>query len=137
MLLDVLQQRLPDSSKTTLRKMLQGDRVRVNGAPERDAKREIGPADRVDIAAKPARLLDPRVRIVFEDNDLIVIDKAAGLLTVATAEVLYETAEAFLNQYLGAMPDTPRVTKPSTSETCEARSSSRSGPRQMMSTPSS
>ncbi len=108
-LLDVLQQRLPDSSKTTLRKMLQGDRVRVNGAPERDAKREIGPADRVDVAAKPARPLDPRVRIVFEDNDLIVIDKAAGLLTVATAEVLYETAEAFLNQYLGATPDTPRV----------------------------
>src|SRR5258707_3383654 len=91
-LLDVLQQRLPESSKTTLRKMLQGDRVRVNGAPERDAKREIGPGDRVEVTSKPARPLDPRVRIVFEDNDLIVIDKAAGLLTVATAEVLYETA---------------------------------------------
>lgn len=108
-LLDVLQRRLPDSSKTTLRKMLQGDRVRVNGAPERDAKREIATGDQVDIAAKPARPLDSRVRIVFEDNDLIVIDKAAGLLTVATAEVLYETAEAFLNQYLGATQDAPRV----------------------------
>ena len=30
------------------------------------------------------------------------------------------------------MPDTPRLTKPSTSETCESRSSSRSGPRQMI-----
>jgi len=35
------------------------------------------------------------------------------------------------------MPDTPRDTKPSTSETCESRSSSRSGPRQMIETPSS
>ncbi len=35
------------------------------------------------------------------------------------------------------IPDTPRVMKPSTSATCDARSSSRSGPRQMMSTPSS
>ena len=30
------------------------------------------------------------------------------------------------------MPETPRLTKPSTSETCESRSSSRSGPRQMI-----
>ena len=109
MLLDVLQGRFPESSKTTLRKMLQSDRVRVNGAPERDAKREIGPDDLVDVTSKPARPLDSRVRIVFEDSDLIVIDKAAGLLTVATAEVLYETAEAFLNKYVGGTPDAPRV----------------------------
>ncbi len=109
LLLDVLQERFPESSKTTLRKMLQGDRVRVNGAPERDAKREIGPEDRIDVASKPARPLDPRVRIVFEDNDLIVIDKAAGLLTVATAEVLHETAEAFLNKYGGGTPEAPRI----------------------------
>lgn len=97
-LLDVLQRRFPDSSKTTLRKMLQGDRVRVNGAPERDAKRMIGEGDRVEIASKSERL-DPRVRIIFEDDDLIVIDKAAGLLTIANEQVLYETAEAFLNAY--------------------------------------
>ena len=35
------------------------------------------------------------------------------------------------------MPDTPRLTKPSTSETWASRSSSRIGPRQMMVTPSS
>ena len=35
------------------------------------------------------------------------------------------------------MPETPRLMKPSTSETCESRSSSRRGPRQTMLTPSS
>jgi 23S rRNA pseudouridine1911/1915/1917 synthase len=108
-LLDLLQRRFPDSSKTTLRRMLQGDRVRVNGAPERDAKRVIGANDHVEVTAKPARPIDPRIRIVFEDDDLIVVDKAAGLLTVPTAEVLYETAEGFLNTYLGARPDETRV----------------------------
>jgi len=98
-LLDVLQRRFPDSSKTTLRQMLHGDRVRVNGAPERDAKRMIGDDDRVDIAAKSERI-DPRVRILFEDDDIIVINKAAGLLTVASEEIRFETAEAFLNTYL-------------------------------------
>ena len=59
--------------------MLQGDRVRVNGAPERDAKRTIEDDDRVEIASKSERL-DPRVRIIFEDDDLIVINKPAGLV---------------------------------------------------------
>ena len=108
-LLDILQQRYPDSSKTTLRKMLQGDRVRVNGAPERDAKRAIAASDHVEVTAKPARPVDPRIRILFEDDDLIVVDKAAGLLTVPSPEVLYETAESFLNTYLGGRQDDLRI----------------------------
>lgn len=97
-LLDVLQERFPDSSKTTLRNLLQNDRVRVNGSPERDAKREIGAEDAVEIVARTERL-DPRVRILFEDADLIAIDKAEGLLTVPTEEVKYETAETILSGY--------------------------------------
>lgn len=97
-LLEVLQQRFPDSSKTTLRQMLQSDRVRVNGGPERDAKRPIADDDRVEIAGRSERI-DPRVRIVFEDADLIVIDKAEGLLSVPSADVLHETAETFLTTY--------------------------------------
>jgi 23S rRNA pseudouridine1911/1915/1917 synthase len=108
-LLDVLQERFPDSSKTSLRAMLQHDRVRVNGVPERDAKRLIAAGDEVEIAARPSNALDPRIRIVFEDSDLVVIDKAAGLLTVPSPEVLYETAESLLNVYYGARPGDPRV----------------------------
>lgn len=108
-LIDVLQQRFPDSSKTTLRKMLAADRVHVNGAPERDAKRVIAAEDRVEIAPKAARPIDPRVRILFEDDDLIVVDKAAGLLTVPSPDVLHETAESFLNLYLGGRAGEWRV----------------------------
>lgn len=108
-MLEVLQERFPDSSKTTLRKMLQGDRVRVNGQPERDAKRPVTAEDRVEVVSAPARPIDKRVRIVYEDDDLIVIDKSAGLLSVASEVVLYETAEAMLNAYLGGRPDDPRV----------------------------
>ncbi len=108
-LLDVLQRLFPDSSKTTLRQMLQSDRVRINGAPERDAKREITSDDAVTIAPKSERPIDPRVRILYEDSDLVVVDKAAGLLTVPSPEVLHETAESFLNQHYGGGPDNPRV----------------------------
>ncbi|HVR38987.1 MAG TPA: RluA family pseudouridine synthase [Thermoanaerobaculia bacterium] len=107
-LLQILQQRLPDSSNTTLRGMLQSDRVRVNGAPERNAKRTIAANDVVEIAGKSERI-DPRIRIVFEDTDLIVIDKTAGLLSVPSPDVLHETAETFLNAYLGGRRDEERI----------------------------
>jgi RluA family pseudouridine synthase len=107
-LLEVLQQRFPESSKTSLRTMLQSDRVRVNGAPERDAKRPIATTDRVEIAPRSAPL-DPRVRIIFEDKDLVVVDKAAGLLTVPSPEVRHETAETFLNAHYGGSADDARV----------------------------
>ena len=108
-LLEVLAKRFPDSSRTSLRSMLQSDRVRVNGVPERDAKRAISSTDVVDLAPKSFKTLDPRVRIIFEDTDLVVVDKAAGLLTVPSNEVRYETAETFLNSHYGAAPDKPRV----------------------------
>jgi 23S rRNA pseudouridine1911/1915/1917 synthase len=109
LLLDLLQERFPASSKTTLRRMLGSDRVRVNGVPERNARRPIGPDDQIEVAARSVRPLDPRVRIVFEDSDLVVVDKAPGLLTVPSPEVQYETAETFLNAHYGGSADEPRV----------------------------
>ncbi|HVG23041.1 MAG TPA: RluA family pseudouridine synthase [Thermoanaerobaculia bacterium] len=101
-LLDVLQERFPESSKTTLRTMLKSDRVRVNGEPERDAKRTIEDSDQVTVAGHSARL-DPRIRIVYEDAELIVIEKAAHLLSVPTEEVRHENAEALVNTYTRVM----------------------------------
>jgi 23S rRNA pseudouridine1911/1915/1917 synthase len=99
-LLEVLRERFPDSSNTTLRKMLQSDRVRVNGEAERDAKRQIGAGDRLEVGSR-SRPIDPRITIIHEDQDLIVIEKAAGLLSVASPAEKGETAESFLNDYLG------------------------------------
>jgi 23S rRNA pseudouridine1911/1915/1917 synthase len=107
-LLDVLQKRFPESSKTTLRQMLQNDRVRVNGAIERTAKRNIGPDDRVEVGSK-LDVLDPRITILYQDDDLVVIDKARGLLTVASATERGQTAEAILNAFYKARPGENRV----------------------------
>ncbi|PYS31996.1 MAG: RluA family pseudouridine synthase, partial [Acidobacteria bacterium] len=45
------------------------------------------------------RLLD-RIRIVFEDESVVVIDKPAGLLTMATETERMKTAYAALRAYL-------------------------------------
>jgi 23S rRNA pseudouridine1911/1915/1917 synthase len=109
-LLDHLQQRFPDSSKTTLRKMLQSDRVEVNGRAERDARRPITAGDEVRIGSRSSRpTIDDRVAILYEDSDLVVINKAAGLLTIASPTEKSSTAEALLNLYYGARNGASRV----------------------------
>lgn len=100
-LLDALQELLPDSSKTKLRQLLQHDQVLVNGKPERSAKRELAARDCVEIAGKSSRL-DSRLRLLFEDADILVVEKPEGLLTVPAEKGRAENTEALLNVYLGA-----------------------------------
>src|SRR5678810_400151 len=83
-LLDLLQREFPESSKTTLRQMLEQGRVRVNGSIEKAAKRALSNGDRVDVSGKQAhRDLPPTMSVLYEDDALIVIFKEAGLLSVA------------------------------------------------------
>jgi RluA family pseudouridine synthase len=109
-LLELLERRFPDSSRTTLRQMLAADRVLVNGRPERNAKRAVGSTDAIEIGAK-RRLPDPRTTILHEDADLIVIDKPAGLLTVPSARESEQTAVTLLEAYRrgGARRGTARL----------------------------
>jgi 23S rRNA pseudouridine1911/1915/1917 synthase len=100
-LLEALAAMLPDSSKTSLRKMLQSGRVRVNGEIEKDGKRALERGEVVEIGQKaPIHNLPPSLVILHEDDDVIVVLKAHGLLTVASPTEREETAQAYLNAYL-------------------------------------
>ena len=102
-LLDELQALYPDSSKTTLRQLLQNGRVRINGEVEKDAKRQTEEGDRIEVLAKAdERSLPDGLSIFHEDTDVIVVLKANGLLTVATERERENTVQAYLNAYLGA-----------------------------------
>lgn len=100
-LIEALEDVFPDSSRTTLRQMLQQGRVRVNGEVEKDAKRLVEPRDAIDIGQKLAlRHLPPGIALLHEDGDVLVILKAHGILTVATERERETTAQAYLNAYL-------------------------------------
>src|ERR1700730_8468967 len=102
-LLDAIGEVYPDSSKTSLRQILRSGRVRVNGESEKDAKLQLDADDVLDIAQKSDRLALPSgLLILHEDVDVIVVFKANGLLTVATERERENTAQAYLNAYLGA-----------------------------------
>ena len=100
-LIESLAALFPDSSRTTLRQMLQHGRVRVNGEVEKDAKRDVDDDDIVDVAAKSITFaLPPGLALLHEDDDVLVVLKSNGLLTVATERERETTAQAFLNDYL-------------------------------------
>jgi 23S rRNA pseudouridine1911/1915/1917 synthase len=100
-LLDALALLYPDSTKTTLRQMLQSGRVRVNGEVEKNARRELDPGELVEVGQKSVQpTLPPGLAILHEDDDVIVVLKAHGLLTVATERERETTAQAYLNAYL-------------------------------------
>src|ERR1044071_5331819 len=109
-LLEALAALYPDSSKTTLRQMLQSGRVRVNGEIEKNAKRELEADEMIDVTPKSVqRALPPELSILFEDEHVIVVLKAHGLLTVATERERETTAQAYLNAYLGAKRREERI----------------------------
>jgi len=100
-LLDALAILYPDSTKTTLRQMLQAGRVRVNGEIEKNARRELDPGELVEVGQKSVQpVLPPGLAILHEDDDVIVVLKSHGLLTVATERERETTAQAYLNAYL-------------------------------------
>lgn len=100
-LLDALQDLFPDSSKTTLRQMLASGRVRVNGEIEKNARRELDVDDAIDVAQKSVQVtLPPELALLHEDDDVIVVLKSPGLLTVATERERETTVQAHLNAYL-------------------------------------
>lgn len=81
--------------------MLQQGRVRVNGEVERDARCLVEPDDSVEVGQKSAyRDLPPEVGVLYEDEHLIVVLKANGVLTVPTERERDTTVQAYLNRYL-------------------------------------
>jgi 23S rRNA pseudouridine1911/1915/1917 synthase len=91
----------PGASRTTLRQMLAAGRVRVNGAVEKNARRTLQGGDIVDVAPRTSsHLLPSELSILHEDDQLIVVVKDAGLLTVSTEAEREKTAQSYLNGYL-------------------------------------
>ncbi|HXI14259.1 MAG TPA: RluA family pseudouridine synthase [Thermoanaerobaculia bacterium] len=100
-LLDALAELFPDSSRTTNRQLLRSGRVRVNGASASDARQELRKGDLIDVAPRAVQQnLSPELNLLFEDEHLLVVVKASGLLTVATPTEKVETAQAHLNAYM-------------------------------------
>ncbi len=98
LLLDALVALAPTSSKTTLRSWLKEGRVSVDGQSAKRADIPLTKGQVVTVSAK-AQFVADKIRIVYEDEHLIAIDKPSGLLSVATAFEKGETVHALLKKH--------------------------------------
>ncbi len=77
--------------------MLGGGRVRVNGTIARSVGIALAAGDVVEVGPRePRTALPPGLVLVHEDPDVIVVDKPAGLLTIATERERVRTVYAHL-----------------------------------------
>ena len=89
---DRVVRRLTGESHAIVRGMLDHGCVLVNGAPCEDGAAQLAAGDRLAIHYEPERRYRERARpreehgfrLVYEDAHLLVVDKAAGTLTVPT-----------------------------------------------------
>lgn len=73
-------------SRTSVKQLLSHRQVQVNGKIENRFDTKLKSGDQVVVVSGQANheLKHPKLRVVYEDDDLIVVEKAVGLLTVAT-----------------------------------------------------
>ena len=100
-----LRDEFPDSSGRSLRAWLIAGRVRVGGEIVRDPRTAVAAADRVTLGPAPPPALAASLRLVHEDDSLLVIEKPPGLLTIGTEHERERTAYRMVWAYLkGARP---------------------------------
>jgi len=94
-LLEVLEDFFPDSSKTTIRSWIKQGRITLQNKPLCHAHIPIAKNMSLSFEDK-IKHASFGIKILYEDKDLVVIQKPAGLLSVATNFEEKETAHAAL-----------------------------------------
>ena len=87
-----------EASGRTIKQMLEYGRVRVGGsrATRKDLVLAPGAVVEIDEGRPAAAPLPAELKLVYEDDEVIVVDKAAGLLSIATPKERERTAYAML-----------------------------------------
>ncbi len=101
-LLDFLIEMQVRKSRNAIKSLLAHKQIKVNGKLITQYNHELNSGDKVSVmkfdqSRKEKRLTG--LKIVFEDEELIVIDKEAGFLSVSTDKEKLSTAYSMLNEY--------------------------------------
>ena len=103
-LLPFLLQVLAPRSRTDIKSVLSHSHVKVNGTATTQFDQPLAPGDEVLINfTHPFLSLNSRmVRLMYEDPDIVVIEKQSGLLTVPAGQTREKTAQKIVDDYLYA-----------------------------------
>ena len=100
--MEFVQASLPEMKRTRIKQMLAHNQVAVNGIPQRQFDLELNPGDsvKVNFVREFKVFSNRRLKIVYEDDDIIVINKGYGLLSMGNDKVSDGTAYSILRDYV-------------------------------------
>lgn len=100
-LLEFLIKNLTGQSRTNIKKLLSERQILVNGVVHTQFNHSLVKGDNVEILYTKIRGQKiTGLKIVFEDNDIIVVDKESGVLSMANDKEREKTAYGTLKTYL-------------------------------------
>ena len=100
-LLDFLFEVLKGQSRNSVKSTLSSKRVSVDGAPITQFDFKLYPGDTVIISNNPIRTKTrSNLPIIYEDDEIIVINKPSGLLSIASDKEKNSTAFRMLSDYV-------------------------------------
>lgn len=100
-LMDFLIFKMGPSSRKTVKSLLSHHQVAVGGVPVSQFDYKIYPEDVVTVSKRRITKRERKdLPILFEDQDIIAIDKPSGLLSVATEREKGKTAYRMVSDYL-------------------------------------
>jgi 23S rRNA pseudouridine1911/1915/1917 synthase len=110
-LMKFLIEMLPHKSRTHIKSLLSHKQVYIDGKPVSQFNAALTVGQEVTISKENIRTENhlPGIKIMYEDKDLIVINKAEGLLSIATENGTDETAYNLLSKYLKAQHYSNRI----------------------------
>lgn len=101
-LLKFLFEALKNESKTTVKSLLAHKQVFINGRGVTQFDAPLKPGDEVGIYfdRHSTPFSHPQLKILFEDDSVIVVEKASGLLSMSTGKDRKKTAYRLLSDYV-------------------------------------
>ena len=101
-LLDFLFSAMPDRKRTTVKDYLKHRQVMVGQNVTTQFDTELFPGNTVSVntSREFQTFSHPRIKIVYEDDDILVVNKGYGLLSVGTDSIKEGTAYSILREYL-------------------------------------
>jgi len=101
-LMEFLINSMPERKRTTIKKFLSHNQIAVNGIPTTQFDTPLTPGDevKVNLSREFKLFYNRRMKLVYEDDDIIVVNKGYGLLSMSTDKIKEGTAYSILRDYL-------------------------------------
>lgn len=99
-LIDIISASLKDLSNKTIKNYIKHEMVEINGQVETNANKIIEKNSNVTIYFTKRKVPKIDLKILYEDEDLIAIDKPSGLLSISNSKEKELTAFRLVSDYI-------------------------------------